>query len=175
MQKKCNLYLFYLVLWNLKLSFGFNLFPKNQELIYEYLGQVIIGVLPANAEEETIKNNQWSIDGQIILQRSEGDFIIVKFTPKKGKYSERTQPLLHRRLDILQEPFKINLMNNVVTTIQFQPNEPGWVMNFKKSIASAFLIHGENTGAFVMSEVGIMYFFLSKQLFICYYFGYRVD
>lgn len=95
------------------------------------------------------------MDGQLRLQRYEEDYAVAQFIPRKGYYGKSSRPLVHRRLDSIQEPFRIILINGVVSSLQFKAGEPGWSANFKRAIASVFLLHGDEPGAFVFNEAGL--------------------
>lgn len=74
-------------------------------------------------------------------------------------YSDHNELLGYRRLDKLQEPFNLFLINGTVNSIILPTEEPEWSGNIKKAIGSALQIHGDKPGAFVVNEVRYSLFF----------------
>lgn len=88
-----------------------------------------------------------------IVLYKHNNYLLLQFIPQNVNYSDHNEPLVYRRLDRLQEPFNLFLVNGTVNSIILPNEEPEWSGNIKKAIGSALQIHGDKPGAFVVNEV----------------------
>jgi len=131
--------------------------PAGKEFVYEYKGRVIAGI-PGIKEQLT----GFGIKSIVKLQVVSPSTIVAKMTKlESGKLNRevpQARPEVYRAKvpmnwspiegeaeEVISQPFKINLRNGLITSLEVAEDEPIWSVNLKKGLATQLNVNLQQT------------------------------
>ncbi|KAJ6640893.1 Vitellogenin-6 [Pseudolycoriella hygida] len=136
----------------------FDFVTEDREVMYEYVGQVMVGARASIDDENTSppQPTGWKVRGTLKLQRRDDSTIAAALAVEKVILNNSGQ-VFYQNKEILPfyNPFKIVIKQDVVSHLQFKEKDPIWSINLKKAVASAIQVQGDGPGAFVVNEPSI--------------------
>lgn len=132
---------------------SYEIFDQGVNYKYRFVANVtIIPDVDKNEQEET---TQWSLNGELQVQRIDQMTIAMQINaPLKKEAEALSQPFKMKSLS--EKESSQWLMQHPQKVVELSENEPIWSANMKRAIASLFQVEGNSqSGAYISNEFGL--------------------
>ncbi|XP_068157824.1 vitellogenin-5 [Drosophila tropicalis] len=153
---KCSVFMYLLLI--IDAGQAFNIIGINKQMLYEYVGNVLVGAKPQDEGHPSPPTTGWIVRGKLTLQRQSELIMAAALVIDDVTLNNSGEKFLqNKEMYPPYKPFKIVLSNNTgtISHIIFKEGDPIWSMNFKRAIASILQFQMKSSGAFVIDELGI--------------------
>ncbi|ALC45883.1 CG31150, partial [Drosophila busckii] len=147
----------FLVLFLIIYVRAFNIIGVNKQMLYEYVGNVLVGSKPQDEGDPTPPTTGWTVRGKLTLQRQSELIMAAALVIDDVTLNNSGDKFLqNKEMYPPYKPFKIVLTKEgFISHLIFKEADPIWSMNFKRAIASTLQFQMKSSGAFVIVETGI--------------------
>ncbi|XP_030375006.1 uncharacterized protein LOC115624412 [Scaptodrosophila lebanonensis] len=152
---KCGVFV-YLFLF-IDVGRAFNIIGINQQMLYEYVGNVLVGAKPQDEGHPSSPTTGWIVRGKLTLQRQTELIMAAALVIDDVTLNNSGEKFLQtKEMYPPYKPFKIVLTKEgTISHVIFKEGDPIWSINFKRAIASILQFQMKSSGAFVVDEIGI--------------------
>ncbi|KAH8271317.1 hypothetical protein KR018_006399, partial [Drosophila ironensis] len=129
----------------------------NKQMLYEYVGNVLVGAKPQDEGHPSPPTTGWIVRGKLTLQRQSELVMAAALVIDDVTLNNSGEKFLqNKEMYPPYKPFKIVLTpEGAISHVAFKEGDPIWSMNFKRAIASVLQFQIKSSGAFVVDELGI--------------------
>ncbi|KRG01396.1 uncharacterized protein LOC6573593 isoform X2 [Drosophila mojavensis] len=152
---KCSVFVFLFLV--IDVGRAFNIIGVNKQMLYEYVGNVLVGSKPQDEGHPAPPTTGWIVRGKLTLQRQSELVMAAALVIDDVTLNNSGEKFLqNKEMYPPYKPFKIILTKEgTISHVVFKEGDPIWSMNFKRAIASTLQFQIKSSGAFVVDETGI--------------------
>ncbi|SPP84272.1 uncharacterized protein LOC117585887 [Drosophila guanche] len=152
---KCSVFVYLFLIFDA--GHAFNIIALNKQMLYEYVGNVLVGAKPQDEGHPSPPTTGWIVRGKLTLQRQSELVMAAALVIDDVTLNNSGEKFLqNKEMYPPYKPFKIVLTaNGSISHVVFKEGDPIWSMNFKRAIASVLQFQMKSSGAFVLDELGI--------------------
>ncbi|EDV43546.1 uncharacterized protein Dana_GF16474 [Drosophila ananassae] len=152
---KCSVFVYLFLI--LDAGHALSIIGLNKQMLYEYVGNVLVGAKPQDEGQPSPPSTGWIVRGKLTLQRQSELVLAAALVIDDVTLNNSGEKFLqNKEMYPPYKPFKIVLTpEGAISHVAFKEGDPIWSMNFKRAIASVLQFQIKSSGAFVVNELGI--------------------